>query len=293
MPFGTKTRQLRKNARSFLTKTSSQSGLRLSALLQERDLLASVLSENPCLAWTKVTSRYCKAALAANLPVRTASSLTHMLARAAETGLQLAKCARMLGLCSSQQTDQLDNLVAADLHLLERLLVHGRQLRKLCSIACEDTFTVLKALPAHVTDEEWTRNLFEQCEIEADVALWHSGLRKAGFRRRSRKEVSVTYTGFATPNNLCNRSKCRRHVSFIMLSMIAMSNQAYAALGHKTAIDSKVAKCPYLGIAVGYPCHLPGGCKTPAIVSRPGLALKWLSPFVCSFSCGIAGMGPI
>lgn len=30
---------------------------RLSALLQERDLLASVLSKNPCLDWMEVTSR--------------------------------------------------------------------------------------------------------------------------------------------------------------------------------------------------------------------------------------------
>lgn len=106
----------------------------------------------------------------------------------------------MLGLCSSQQTDQLDNLVAADFLLLERLLTHGHQLRKLCSIACEDTFTVLRALPAHITDEEWTCNLSDQCEIEADVALWHAGRKKAGFRRRSRKEVSVTHA--ATLDNL-------------------------------------------------------------------------------------------
>ena len=103
----------------------------------------------------------------------------------------------MLGLCSSQQTDQLDNLVTADFLLLERLLTHGHQLRKLCSIACEDTFTVLRALPAHITDEEWTRSLSDQCEIEA---LWHAGLKKDGFRRRSRKEVSVTHA--ATLDNL-------------------------------------------------------------------------------------------
>ena len=46
------------------------------------------------------------------------------------------------------------------------------------------------ALPAGVTDEEWASNLEVQCEIEANVALWHSALKQAGFHRTSRKEVS-------------------------------------------------------------------------------------------------------
>lgn len=148
-----------------------------STALQEVQLLASSLKQNPCLPWERITHAYNKAAARQDLPQRKTPSLCGML----RCHLPLMRCSRALGLSSAAKVDQLQEVLQATATNdagLSMLAQHAKHVQRLCKSADISIFEALRVLPKAIGSEEWVEVLDQQCVIEDTVRFWQKGFRQ-------------------------------------------------------------------------------------------------------------------
>ena len=169
-------------------------------VVQERELLAACLKQNPCLRMDLVTKAYNTAACGRKLAPRDCNSLNNMLQRSKHTSLQLSRCSRALGLNSAASMQHLhaflqDRAVADDNNVLRSLAGHGKTMRRLCKTAEISIFAGLHALPHAIGSKQWADNLREQCKVEAEVHFWRGAFcKKSNLLSASMEQVNKQAT---------------------------------------------------------------------------------------------------
>ncbi len=162
----------------FLKLSGSNASSQFDHLaLQEVQVLASILQQNPCLPGERFTNAYNKAAARQELPQRSEHSLCSMLRRY----LPLIRCSRALGLTSAASMDHLHEVlqaVATNDAGLSVLAEHAKEVQRLCKSAEISIFEALRVLPKAVGSKEWVEVLDQQCEIEDAVRFWQRGCRQ-------------------------------------------------------------------------------------------------------------------
>ena len=163
--------------------------------LQERELLAECLAQNPCLRWDLITATYNRAAKSRNLSCRDSTFLYNMLRRSVLPCLQLSRCSRALGLASAAKVKQLHTVLqaealATDSTTLKALAEHGKIVRRLCKMAEISVLEAMRVLPNAIGSKEWVDNLRMQCEIEAEVSFWrHAFCKRLNISSASMQQV--------------------------------------------------------------------------------------------------------
>ena len=187
-----------------------------TCVLQERELLASCLKQNPSLPWKLLISAYNRAAVKCGAKERSPSSLEYM-ARAAHPSLQLIMCSRSLGLSSAASMSQLHTLVQNTtgdgyVDVLRLLKGHGNTVRRLCKIAEITVCEALAVLPGTIGTQAWVDMLHQQCDVEAEVEFWRGAFcKKFSLRFASMAQVRS--------QEICQEISVHTHVNGMRLAM--------------------------------------------------------------------------